>query len=432
MAASINDKFTEATNGSRPVPTTLTAILASGASPGTATCGALTGWATATAVHFIIYTVDVNGRKVSGSQTDWKGVVSGSTITGLVLKAGTNNGYAIGAIVEAAPTAAWADDVTEGIMVEHKQTGAHATVTADSVASAGAVSGTTISGTAINSSGDMQLRSTSLEAVHGEWLRDYVASGGVWSGDSYGSTRAASMTAAVVYIAGRRVSVTAVTARTFTASKDTYMDVDNTGTITYTEVANNAASPALSAGNLRLGVIITAAGSIANVGSVNQGQEDKLLPIASSTPYQVTDSLGNMICNRDPFSKIVGYRQITTSPTAAALAAVTGLSMPVIVPANRKIKFRIVPGVFVGVDTASVQGCVSIWDGTVGSGTQLAEGRMSTAAINQSSGVVCETIRTLSTGSHTINGGLRTIGGGTTTLTSGATTTPTYIIAELI
>ena len=105
--ASINDKFTEATNGSRPVPTTLTALLPSGASPGTATCGALTGWATNTAVHFVIYTVDVNGRKVSGSQTDWKGVVSGSTITGLVLKAGTNNGYAIGAIVEAAPTAAW-------------------------------------------------------------------------------------------------------------------------------------------------------------------------------------------------------------------------------------------------------------------------------------------------------------------------------------
>lgn len=125
MAADINDKFTEATNGSRPVATTLTAILPSGSSPGTATCGALTGWPTATAVHFIIYTVDVNGRKVSGSQTDWKGIVSGSTITGLVLKAGTNNGYSIGAVVEAAPTAAWADDVTEGIAVEHNQDGTH-------------------------------------------------------------------------------------------------------------------------------------------------------------------------------------------------------------------------------------------------------------------------------------------------------------------
>lgn len=128
MAADINDKFTEATNGSRPVATTLTAILPSGASPGTATCGALTGWPTATAVHFVIYTVDVNGRKVSGSQTDWKGIVSGSTLTGLVLKAGTNNGYSIGAVVEAAPTAAWADDVTEGIMVGHTQLGHHKTL----------------------------------------------------------------------------------------------------------------------------------------------------------------------------------------------------------------------------------------------------------------------------------------------------------------
>lgn len=125
MAANINDKFTEATNGTRPVPTTLTALLPSGASPGTATCGALTGWPTATAVHFIIYTIDVNGRKVSGSQTDWKGIVSGSTLTGLVLKAGTNSGYAIGAVVEAAPTAAWADDVVEGLDVEHNQDGTH-------------------------------------------------------------------------------------------------------------------------------------------------------------------------------------------------------------------------------------------------------------------------------------------------------------------
>lgn len=133
MAADINDKFTETTNGTRPVPTTLTAILSSGASPGTATVGALTGWPTATAVHFIIYTTDVNGAKVAGSQTDWKGIVSGSTLTNLTLKAGTNSGYSVGAVVEAAPTAAWADDLTEGIRVEHNQDGTHADITADSI-----------------------------------------------------------------------------------------------------------------------------------------------------------------------------------------------------------------------------------------------------------------------------------------------------------
>ncbi len=126
MAADITDKFTEATNGTRPVPTTLTAIKAVAAP--SISCGALTGWPTATAVHFIIYTVDTSGKKVAGSQTDWKGIVSGSTITNLTLKAGTDNGYSVGAVVEAAPTAAWADDVVEGIAVDHTQLGYHKTL----------------------------------------------------------------------------------------------------------------------------------------------------------------------------------------------------------------------------------------------------------------------------------------------------------------
>lgn len=140
MAADINDKFTEATNGTRPVPTTLTSLKSIGAA--SISCGALTGWPTATAVHFIIYTTDVNGNKVAGSQTDWKGIVSGTTITNLTLKAGTDNGYSVGAVVEAAPTAAWADDLTEGIRVEHKQDGTHSDITADSVTVSGNIEAT--------------------------------------------------------------------------------------------------------------------------------------------------------------------------------------------------------------------------------------------------------------------------------------------------
>jgi hypothetical protein len=123
MAASINDKITKASSGSRPSATTLTATRAVSAS--SISCGALTGWPTDTAVHFIIYTVDVNGNKVAGSQTDWKGVVSGTTITNLVLRAGTDSGNSIGAIVEASPTAAWADDTATQILVEHNQDGTH-------------------------------------------------------------------------------------------------------------------------------------------------------------------------------------------------------------------------------------------------------------------------------------------------------------------
>jgi hypothetical protein len=57
MSATVTDKFTKASSGTRPTPTTLTATLASGASPGTATCAALTGWPTDTAV-LLLYLYD--------------------------------------------------------------------------------------------------------------------------------------------------------------------------------------------------------------------------------------------------------------------------------------------------------------------------------------------------------------------------------------
>lgn len=182
--------------------------------------------------------------------------------------------------------------------------------------------------------------SASPETRMSESQFDYVASGCVWSGDAYASTRNASMTSGVVYIGGKRVTVSAVTARSFTASKDTYIDVDNTGTLGYSEVTNNAASPALAANSIRLAIIVTGASNIANIGSVNQGQADKVLPIASSTPYAVTDSLGNLICPRDPNRRVLGYRQIISNYAGTIVADVTGLSVPVIVPTGRKIVIK--------------------------------------------------------------------------------------------
>lgn len=423
MPAAITDKFTEATNGTRPVPTTLTATRAVAAT--SISCGALTGWPTATAVHFIIYTTDVNGNKVAGSQLDCKGIVSGTTIGSIVYKAGTDAGNSVGAIVEAAPTAAWADDVTEGIMVEHKQTGAHAAITADSLVATG-------NSTAAShiSTGDSQLRSISLETIHSHFTYDFVQSGCVWTGDSYGVNRNASMTAGVVYLSGRRVAVALVTARTFTASKDTYMDVDNTGTITYTEVANNAASPALTAGSVRIGIIVTAAGSIAAVGSVNQGEETKVLPIASSIAYTTTDSLGNLICPRDPQRRIIGYRQIITSFATASTTAVqiTGMTCPVIVPTGRKVK---ITGHLPSTSNAAVANFVqTIWDGTVGSGTQLQASQvyMPTAGTGNENTSVA--ITTPAAASKTYNLGLHT--NTNTATTFGSATAPVNIIVELV
>lgn len=425
MAAGINDRFTEATNGTRPVPTTLTALRAVAAT--SISCGALTGWPTATAVHFIIYTTDVNGNKVAGSQIDCKGIVSGTTIGSIVYKAGTDNGNSIGAVVEAAPTAAWANDMADGIAAQHNQDGTHAIVTATSLTTTG-----TIQGATLISTGDIQRRSISTETIDSERTFDFVASGCVWSGDSYGATRAASMTAGTVYISGRRVTVALVTARTFTASKDTYIDVDNTGTITYTEVTNNAASPALTAGNIRLGVIVTAAGSIAAAGSVNQGQENIVLPIASSTPYAVTDSLGNLICSRDPNRRILGYRQAIANQTTTSgtYADITGLTVPVIIPAGRKVKIEIrIPNGFNG--TSGSGGGVTVNDVTAG--TVLSEATDVSFGANAGFNLNPSAIYTASaSGARTFKGQVKMYGAASTFNVNGVATGPVFISVELV
>lgn len=164
---------------------------------------------------------------------------------------------------------------------------------------------------------------SSINTRLSEGFFDFVASGCVWSGDSYGSTRNASMTAGVVYISGKRITVAAVTARTFTASKDTYIDVDSNGTVGYTEVANNAASPALAAGSIRIGIIVTGASNIAAVGSVNQGQDEKLLPITSGFQYAITDSLGNRICRRSSTENRLGLYKKTSLTTLLTTSYVT-------------------------------------------------------------------------------------------------------------
>lgn len=109
MPAQISDKLTQTTVNSRPVPTTVTSTRAGAGT--TLSCLALTGWPTATAVHFITYKINTSNQKVAGSQIDWKGIVSGTTLTGLTLMAGTDSGNAVGDIVEAAPTAAYANDL---------------------------------------------------------------------------------------------------------------------------------------------------------------------------------------------------------------------------------------------------------------------------------------------------------------------------------
>ncbi len=88
-------------------------------------------------------------------------------------------------------------------------------------------------------------------------FNDFISSGGVWSADNLTVDLDASMTAVVAYIGGQRITASAVTARAFTASKYTAIDLGVDGTIDYNEGTTVPTLPALAADHIRLAVIIT-------------------------------------------------------------------------------------------------------------------------------------------------------------------------------
>jgi hypothetical protein len=276
---------------------------------------------------------------------------------------------------------------------------------------------------------------TGMQQYWDEGSFDYVQSGCVWTADAAGSTKAASMTSGVVYIDGRRLTVSSVSARTFTASKDTYVDVTytaRTASLVYTEVTNNAASPALAANSIRIAIVVTGATSIAAAGSINQGDPACVLPIASSVAYSVTDSLGNLICNRTPSPGLIGYRQITSSFNSGTTAttAVTGLSLPVIVPTSRRVKITTYCEALTPSSTFTTV-ALSIWDGTVGSGTQLQQASSDPSSSNTATVSATAIAYAQASGSKTYNVGIAKASSGTPNVTA-TSTAPAYISVELV
>lgn len=274
---------------------------------------------------------------------------------------------------------------------------------------------------------------SSLAQYNTENSFDHIASGLVWTGDSLGATLNGSMTAGVVYIGGARIAVSSVSAHAFTASKDTYVYVSNAGAISYNANTTNAASPALPANSLLVGIIVAGGSSIADAAHINQGQETCVVPIASSIAYTTTDSLGNLIYPRDPQRKLLGYRQIIANFTmgSSTIAQITGLSCPVIVPTGRKILITVaLRDVTNTVGVTSVY--AAIWDGTVGSGTQIQDGAIGAtlAATNYFTGGSIQGVTTPAAASKTYNAGIRSTAANSITaeVSSGA---PAFIKVEL-
>jgi len=273
----------------------------------------------------------------------------------------------------------------------------------------------------------------------GEVMFDFIVLGGcVLTGTGYGSTLAWSLTAGVVYIGGKRLTVAAATG-TVTASKDTYFDLLDPGTGTVATlvntagniVTNNATSPALAANSVRLGIIVSGATNILNVGSINQGQIGKLLPIASSIPYMKTDSIGNLICPRDPNRKVLGYREIRSnviSTTASGSGTdMTGLNLNYITPLGREVE---ITG-FIGQGSASIaNNAVGMELYDVTAGAIIASSSAPTNASGDAASVApCVPVSTA--GTRNIKARLYRGSNAATANGNASATNPNYIIVKL-
>lgn len=148
MAAGINDKLLKV-----GVAGTLTTLAAPGHDVGgtTITLNSVTNWPTDTAVIFGMRQVDAQGNLVPNTYTEWRGVVSGSTLTNMVLMYGTDQVYPTGASTQVfIPVSAslW-NRLIDAILQEHDQDGTHGNINAGTI-NAGAITATsvTVSGTA--------------------------------------------------------------------------------------------------------------------------------------------------------------------------------------------------------------------------------------------------------------------------------------------
>lgn len=384
-------------------------------SSGAATVGlnSVAGYTNGDIVAFVI-------DPTTASKQAFTGVVdtAGVQITSVKWTEGTNTSHLAGATVVDYTTATHQAALVKGLKVSHNQDG---TIKNNAITTAAQITDGVI--------GNAEM-ATAVKPItlFDETTFDFVASGCVWTADAAGSTLLGSMTAGVVYIDGNRVAVSAVTAHAFTASKDTYVDVGTDGVVDYSESTLNAASQALAASHLRLGIIVTGASSIANVGAVNQGQEDKVLPIASSIPYQVTDSLGNLICPRDPNRRLLGLRRITSNfaPGTGAQTAVTGLSVPVIVPTNRRVIVSAYSRNFLSSGIAT--SILTVWDGAVG-GTAIADGAVVSSSGGFGDAVYVAQLSTPATASKTYNVSCQSDSGNTTV--GASSTSPAFVKVEL-
>lgn len=96
-----------------------------------------------------------------------------------------------------------------------------------------------------------------------ETIANFIYIGCIWSSVSGLS---GTMTGGTLYVQGNRIVSPGVVSHTFTASKDTYIDIDKLGNVTYVAVANGATSGmTLTVNSVRVALVVTGSSTISSV-----------------------------------------------------------------------------------------------------------------------------------------------------------------------
>jgi hypothetical protein len=173
--------------------------------------------------------------------------------------------------------------------------------------------------------------------------------------------------------------------------------------------------------------ISVATGVITTANSVSGGALT-----TNSIPSGILETNSVSAANLATSAITLGYAQITTtfSTTNTSATQVTGLTATVTIPAGgRKVKITVGTGTLYNA-TSTDQAILTIWDGTVGSGTQLQQANAYAPATNTGSPTTLIAVVTPAAGSKTYNVGLHATAG--TANMQALSTGPAFILVEAI
>jgi hypothetical protein len=119
-------------------------------------------------------------------------------------------------------------------------------------------------------------------ARHDDLFSDWVVSGLL---PATSATLTSDIAAGQAYVTGRRIDKAAAS-HTYTASVDTYVDLDSTGAYLFAEVANGAAAPAQPTSSVRLAKVVT---DVDNITAVMDLRVTKPVSVAVTNHEQAAD-----------------------------------------------------------------------------------------------------------------------------------------------